>query len=287
MNENMRSTKMKLFVGTFLILSGIIAFRTLNHQRAAVAFATDNATAPAGKHDAVPVIVELFTSEGCSSCPPADENLSKLDKTQPIQGVEVIGLGEHVDYWNKLGWTDPYSTAEFSRRQSRYSDAFNEDSVYTPQMIVDGRDEFAGGNIDRARAAIAKAAQSRKASIQVLSIENSDAANLSALKLSVHVRDLPRLTAGDSAEVLLAITENNLRSQVSRGENAGRYLRHSAVVRELTVLGDVTDGQNFDAEPTIGLANGWQRDNLRAVAFVQERGTRRILGAAVLGLSTK
>ena len=287
MGKIVGSTKMKLFIGLLLILSGIVAFRTLSDQRAAVETQADNTTAMAVSHSTVPVVVELFTSEGCSSCPPADEVLSKLDKTQPIQGVEVIALGEHVDYWNKLGWIDPYSTADFSRRQSRYSDAFNQESVYTPQMIVDGRDEFAGGSMDRARAAIAKAAQSPKASIQVLPSENSNAANSGAIKLSVHVRDLPPLTTGDSAEVLLAITENNLRSEVSRGENAGRYLRHSAVVRKLTALGDITANQSFDAESTVSLANGWQRDNLRAVAFVQERGTRRILGAAVLGLSTK
>ena len=280
------STKMKLFIGMFLLLSGIVAFRTLTHQRAAVEVASDSATATAAKANAVPVLVELFTSEGCSSCPPADEVLSKLDKIQPIPGVEIIALGEHVDYWNRLGWIDPYSSADFSRRQSIYSDAFNQDGVYTPQMIVDGREEFAGGNMDRARAAIAKAAQSPKASVQVQASENSNAANHGVVKLSIHVRDLPRLTDGDSAEVLLAITENNLRSEVSRGENAGRYLRHSAVVRELTVLGD-TNGQSFDAEPRVDLANGWQRDNLRAVAFIQERGRRRILGAAVVGLSTK
>src|SRR5918996_5242658 len=282
MSEIVGLSKMKLFIGLFLILFSIVAFRSWSNQRAAV---VPNATATIINHDAVPVVVELFTSEGCSSCPPADEVLSKLDKTQPIQGVEVIALGEHVDYWNKLGWIDPYSTADFSRRQSRYSDAFNQESVYTPQMIVDGRDEFAGGNMDRARAAIAKAAQSPKASIQVLPSENSNAANSGAIKLSVHVRDLPPLTTGDSAEVLLAITENNLRSEVSRGENAGRYLRHSAVVRKLTAVGDITANQSFDAESTVSLANGWQRDNLRVVAFVQERGTRRILGAAVLGLS--
>jgi len=280
---------MKLFIALFLIVSGVVAFRTLNrHQAAQTTVSTESEAAKPADANTTPVVVELFTSEGCSSCPPADEVLSKLDKMQPIQGVEVIALGEHVDYWNKLGWIDPYSSADFSRRQSRYSDAFNHDSVYTPQMIVDGRDEFAGGNMERARMAIARAAQAPKANIQLASSQNSGATNSRAVKLSVHVSDLPRLTAGDTAEVLLAITENNLRSEVSRGENAGRYLRHSAVVRELTALGEIGANQNsFDAEPTVNLDNGWQRDNLRAVAFVQERGTRRVLGAAVVGLSSK
>ncbi len=276
---------MKLFIALFLIVSGVFAFRTLNrHQAAPATVATESESAKPAGANVTPVVVELFTSEGCSSCPPADEVLSKLDKMR----VEVIALGEHVDYWNKLGWIDPYSSADFSRRQSRYSDAFNQDSVYTPQMIVDGRDEFAGGNIERARAAITKAAQAPKANIQLASSQDSNAPNSRAVKLSVHLTNLPRLTAGDTAEVLLAITENNLRSEVARGENAGRYLRHSAVVRELTALGELGANQNsFDAEPTVNLDNGWQRDNLRAVAFVQERGTRRVLGAAVVGLSSK
>ena len=284
-----RAAKMKLFIALFLIVSGVVAFRTLNrHQAAQTTVSAESEAAKPADANATPVVVELFTSEGCSSCPPADEVLSKLDKMQPIQGVEVIALGEHVDYWNKLGWTDPYSSEGFSRRQSRYSDAFNQDSVYTPQMIVDGRDEFAGGNMDRARTAIAKAAHIPKANIQLASSQNLEATNSRAVKLSLHVSDLPRLTAGDTAEVLLAITENNLRSEVSRGENAGRYLRHSAVVRQLTTLGEIGGSQNsFAAEPTVNLDNGWQRDNLRAVAFVQERGTRRVLGAAVIGLSAK
>jgi hypothetical protein len=274
---------MKSFIGLFVILCGILAFWSLRHQHALVAVPPD-ATTGVVNHDAVPVVVELFTSEGCSSCPPADEVLSKLDQTQPIQGVEIITLGEHVDYWNHLGWADPYSNAEFSRRQGAYSDAFKQSSVYTPQMIVDGQEEFVGANMDRARTAIAHAAQSPKASIELFLSPESKGPNPRAVKLSLHVRDLPPLAAGDTAEVLLAITENNLRSEVSRGENNGRSLKHSAVVRQLTTLAKISAGQNYDAEPTVNLAGAWKRENLRAVAFVQERGTRRIIGAAVLGL---
>ncbi len=276
---------MKLFIALFLIVSGVVAFRTLNRHKetSAIAANESEAATPAGAN-ATPVVVELFTSEGCSSCPPADEILSKLDKTQPVQGVEIIALGEHVDYWNKLGWTDPYSSAEFSSRQSGYADAFGRDAVYTPQMIVDGRDEFAGGNGNKARDAIVRAARSPKAKVELLSA--SGGTNNRDLKLSVHISDIPQVTDGDAADVMLAITENNLRSEVSSGENAGRYLRHSAVVRRLSVLGNVTAGQQtFEAQPTVNLAGSWQRDNLRAVVLVQEHGTRRILGAAALGLS--
>lgn len=280
---------MKFFIGLLLVLFGVAAIRTMSHhQRFAGEVSSQKTQSAAVTHAAVPVVVELFTSEGCSSCPPADELLSKLDQTQPIQGVEVIALGEHVDYWNKLGWIDPYSSAEFSERQSRYADAFGQESVYTPQMIVDGHDEFVGGNAKKANETINKAAQSRKAKVELLVPPDSNVTSAKELKLSIHISSLPQLTAGDRADVLLAVTENNLRSQVSQGENAGRYLRHSAVVRRMTNLGDVSADQgSFEAKLTVNLASEWQRDNLRAVVIVQERGSRKVLGAASLGLSSK
>ena len=130
-----------------------------------------------------------------------------------------------------------------------------------------------------------RAARLPKAKVQIAAASNSNETNKD-LKLSIHISDIPQLTAGDKADVLLAITESKLRSEVSRGENAGRYLRHSAVVRSLSVLGNINDGQQtFESQSTASLNVGWQRDNLRAVVFVQERGTRRVLGAAALGLS--
>ena len=276
---------MKLCIALFLMLSGVVTFRMLNrHPDSSTIVLPESETKAAGPN-ATPVLVELFTSEGCSSCPPADDVLSKLDKTQSMRGIEVIALGEHVDYWNKLGWLDPYSSADFSTRQNSYAIAFGRDSVYTPQMIVDGQDEFVGGNWNKAREAIMKATRFPKAKVQILAASIPNETNKD-LKLSIHISDIPKLTAGDTADVLLAITESNLRSEVARGENAGRSLRHSAVVRSLAVLGNISDGQlSFEAGSTASLNVGWQRDNLRAVVFVQERGTRRVLGAAALGLT--
>ncbi|MGB8510164.1 MAG: DUF1223 domain-containing protein [Pyrinomonadaceae bacterium] len=227
----------------------------------------------------VPVIVELFTSEGCSSCPPADALLSRLDRTQPVAGVEIIPLAMHVDYWNYLGWSDPFSSHEFSERQGQYSEAYGKDGVYTPQMIVDGVTEFPGGNSGRAADAIAKAAREAKAEIQITRATEQPA---TGLRLALNIKNLPKGTDGGDAYVLLAVTESGLASDVSRGENAGQKLTHVGVVRSLTTVGSLADarGGAFNAEPVIALAKNWRRENLRVVVFAQERGSRRILAAA-------
>ncbi len=279
---------MKLLISLFVIVSSLVLFTITKSQRQKVSMGTNEKepTISKGRDTAaVPVIVELFTSEGCSSCPPADEVLAKLDKTQPVQGAEIIALGEHVDYWNQLGWIDPFSSSQFSNRQSEYADAFGRDGVYTPQMIVDGHDEFAGGNMSKAREAIARAVQSPKANIELVA---SPGSNRNEVNVSIHVRDVPRQSSADAADVLLAITENNLSSEVPRGENAGRSLRHSAVTRRLMVLGQIKAGTNsFEAKPTVNLANDWIKDNIHAVVLVQEHASRRVLGAALVNLSGK
>ncbi len=229
-----------------------------------------------------PVIVELFTSEGCSSCPPADEVLSRLEQAQPVRGAQVIALGQHVDYWNQLGWADPYSSAEFSARQSEYAESFGSGRIYTPQMVVDGQTEFVGSSLSRAQDAIARAARSPKAAIELALERAQPGTGLNAFPLRVRVANFPALSAGDSAEVFLAITEGGLYSNVSRGENAGRRLSHSAVVRKLDRIGKITSqaGQTFASDATIRVERGWRLESLRAVVFVQERASRRILGAA-------
>lgn len=230
-----------------------------------------------------PVLVELFTSEGCSSCPPADALLSRLEQSQAVPGAEVIALSEHVDYWNRLGWSDPYSSAEFSTRQNEYAGAFKTDDVYTPQMIVDGRTQFVGSNEDEARRAIADSARDVKAAVSVSIVSERER----SIVISVRVDSLPGVNKDDSADVMLAITESGLRSNVTRGENSGRVLNHVAVVRKLFPIGEI-DSQKpvaFAAQPVVELGKAWKRDDLKAIAFIQERSSRRVLGAASLKLA--
>ena len=234
---------------------------------------TGTHAAPAPGATRTPVIVELFTSEGCSSCPPADVLLSRFEKTSPVPNAQVIALGEHVDYWNRGGWADRFSSSRYSARQSDYSRAFGLDQVYTPQMVVDGRAQFVGSDEDAARAAIARAARQPKADVSVTHADGSDT-------LSVRVERLPDGVRNDPADVVLAITEDGLSSSVGGGENAGRHLDHAAVVRQWAVLGTTTGGA-FTAAPTVK-PGGSRR---HAVVFVQERNSRRIVGAAQTDLN--
>lgn len=230
-----------------------------------------------------PVLVELFTSEGCSSCPPADELLTRLEQTQPVDGAEIIALSEHVDYWNRLGWTDPYSSPKFSARQNDYARAFDTDEVYTPQMVVDGRSQFVGSNVGKARDAIASASHDSKTAVTV-SLASEDA-RAASIRLEVRADRPQSISERDSAQVLLAITESGLRSSVARGENAGRRLSHTAVVRKLITLGSVdSQGSQFVAKPVVKVDKSWKLENVKAVVFVQEVTSRRVLGAASASL---
>lgn len=277
---------MKFLIAVLTLLCAALIFAVFTSRRE-VSPSTTSAAATLEPFDGkrAPVIVELFTSEGCSSCPPADHVLAQLQQNQPIAGVEVIALSEHVDYWNYIGWADPFSSSAFGARQEAYANALGRDGIYTPQMVVDGQIEFVGSNLNKAREAIAKAARAPKADVQITTGADAGKDN-HTVRLTVSVENVPQINRGDVAEAILAITEDNLSSNVSRGENTGRKLAHSAVVRELRALGRIDDATgSFAGETTVMIADGWKRDNLRAVVFVQERAHRRVLGAAVTGLA--
>jgi hypothetical protein len=218
-----------------------------------------------------PVLVELFTSEGCSSCPPADALLAKLDELQPVAGVTVIALEEHVDYWDHQGWRDPFSSADFTARQQRYASLLHIESPYTPEMVIDGRSEFVGNDSERAVHELASASRSPKAPVHVIVKDKST----DRVSLAVNVE-----ATKSSGDVLLAIAETGLASDVARGENAGRNLKHSAVVRKLSAIGKLRSGEAFSAEPLVKLSKQWKPENLRAVVFVEDGASRKVLGAA-------
>jgi hypothetical protein len=233
---------------------------------------------------AVPVVVELFTSEGCSDCPPADAVLAKL-ASERSGGVEVIALGEHVDYWDRQGWRDPFSSAAFTARQIDYTRALRVESPYTPQMIVNGRDEFVGSNEAEARRAIASAGRSGPPRVRV-SIQPEPASGRAVVPVHVEALLSPGATLRGSADVIVAVTEDNLSSQVTAGENKGRRLQHVAVVRSMSRAGtlEAKGTMPWSGGGEVAIEPGWNVRALHVVAFVQERTSRAILGAASVQL---
>jgi hypothetical protein len=218
-----------------------------------------------------PVVVELFTSEGCSSCPAADQLLARLEREQPVQGAHIIALSEHVDYWDRLGWRDPFSSAQFTSRQQEYSRVLHEDGPYTPEMVIDGTTSFVGNQSSDAFKSISQAARDAKVTVRIASANG---------KIEIQADATTR-----AADVIVAITERKLMSDVSRGENAGRKLQHTAVVRWMRVEGKTRPRQPFSGELHVSPEKGWKAEDLRIVVFLQERASRKVLGAAESSLS--
>ena len=219
------------------------------------------------------VVVELFTSEGCSSCPPADQVLSRLESPrQPavIRGKQQLPLPSGVE--DQLGWKDKFSSPLFSARQQDYGKAFHLESVYTPQIVVNGEKEVLGSDSRAVLDAISKAAKEPQAQVTI--------AMTSSQNVSFSVSKLP--SGSHEAEILLGVTEGGLVTSVFGGENNGRQLRHAAVVRSLSSLGRLDPNRpgEYSAVAQLNLRQEWNRANLKLILFVQDRVTRRILGAA-------
>ena len=221
-----------------------------------------------------PVVVELFTSEGCSSCPPADLLLQKFD-TQPISGAQLIVLSEHVDYWNHIGWTDPYSSAAYSERQSAYGRRLRLESVYTPQMIVDGTEEFVGSDSSEAQTALKHATVGAKLPVRV------SEARVEGGSVKAHIETGPLPESLNKAEVVFVVALNRAESQVTHGENSGKRLTHVAVVRSLSKAGLVEHGEAFSRDVAVKMDKNIDPSQLRVIAFVQEAGQGKILGSAL------
>ena len=217
-------------------------------------------------------VVELFTSQGCSSCPPADRVLSELVSRAEKKGQAIYALSFHVDYWNYLGWKDPYSDARFSERQEQYGKALGI-NLYTPQMLVNGRGAFVGSRKAEAEGNVEKALR------QAASVSIELGKRLSSSKATVE------LTYGLSEinpewVLNVALVERNLKDAVKRGENKGRTLVHDNVVRDFEVL----PLQKGSGSVKISISSVADQSQTSVIAYVQHRESMHILGASKLDL---
>jgi hypothetical protein len=220
--------------------------------------AMERGTAPnVGEH---PVVVELFTSQGCSSCPPADELLRRISRDPQLRG-RVIPLAFHVDYWNHLGWRDPFSSPEWSQRQVDYVRAMKLKSAYTPQVVINGARQMVGSSTFEVYRAIEE--ESRRAPAGTVSVTPS------AGSASIRAQ-----SSKPDVDLIVVTFENGAQTKVIRGENTGKTLANDAIVRSLkriaTLDGRKAVEKRVDVRPKHGVA-----------AFLQERATRRIVAAAI------
>ncbi len=219
------------------------------------------------------VVAELFTSEGCSSCPPADALLAQMDG-KIFDGIPVVVLSEHVDYWNHDGWHDPFSSETWTERQNSYNMHFRLDSVYTPQMVIDGTQQVNGSDGSQVAHAIATAA----AQPGKLQIEITDAAwSEDTLQATVSVADVsPQTAKGTSLYAVLADDEDI--SNVARGENSGHTLKHVSVVRVMQKVSSLHGP--YSGPVQIRLPHGVAHHKVRLIVFAQRGPTGQIFGAA-------
>ena len=225
----------------------------------------------------VPVFVELFTSEGCSSCPPADEFLQRLDAMQPLPGAQMIVVSEHVDYFNHEGWKDPYSSSSITNRQFGYVHAFGLKDGYTPQMIVDGSWELHLDNPQQEMQVFHKAAAVEMIPVQIgpVHISSTDPKTIQA-----HV-DVRGNGLHGKANVYAAVALDHAQSHVERGENSGKDLQHVSVLVQLVKLGSLKADSEFSQDLQIKMKPAWQGKELRILVFVQHSDAGSVVGAAM------
>jgi hypothetical protein len=230
-----------------------------------------------GKTASVPVLVELFTSEGCSSCPPADKWLMQMDTAQPVAGAQLIVLSEHVDYWNHLGWSDPYSSALVTERQGNYEHALQLDGPFTPQVVVNGTANLNLSDAQSIQQTLQQAATAATLPVTLTSVV-IDAGNPSILHARV---DIDGSSVARAADIYEAVALDHAESQVLHGENGGKHLMHVAVVQQLAKIGKIEKGKTFSRTIELKLKPGSDPKNTRLIIFVQESGPGKVVGAAL------
>ena len=249
----------------------------------ATAHSTDSPEENRRNAPGVPVIVELFTSQGCSSCPAADAFLNDLANNQPVDGLHIIPLSLHVDYWDDMGWKDSFSHRRHSIRQQLYASVIGDKRIYTPQMIINGRSAFTGSDTATAMQALRLYGTAAKLPVHVYLKDDRRA----VIRVA-GVNMLPRPIMG---HVVLALTEDGLETEILRGENRGRSLSNVGVVRNIGIVGTVSlgpgaDRAGFSREVELDLQPGWNPEHMHVVVFVQDIEKMRVLGATARPLST-
>jgi hypothetical protein len=247
-----------------------------------IAMGAGGAQAQEPNRASVPIFIELFTSEGCSSCPPADSWLEKIDASQPIPGAQAIVLSEHVDYWNHDGWKDPYSSSALTERQNIYVREFGLASPYTPQAIVDGQTELHLNDAQQTISVFQKVANASMIPVTIgpISMEGNGPALLRA-----HIQ-IQGQSAKLGADVYGAIALDHAESQVLRGENGGKHLTHVAVAQEIKKIGKLQKGRDLSLDFQTKLPSGVDPHNLRLVVFLQQSDQGKVVGAAMKKLGS-
>lgn len=244
-------------------------YKQLRAMAAGTALALAAASAPAQRA----VLVELFTSEGCSSCPPADALLKQVNGTQTRGGELIVGISEHVTYWNSGGWSDPFSSSLYTERQNAYSRRFHLDGVYTPQMVINGAEQIVGSDRgELARAVQTEDAQDARLSLRILSLSVTH--NLLTVNFST-VGELP----AQGVDLMAVVADDADVSSVLRGENSGRNLTHVAVARSISRVARVgAAGERTVQIPIPFALEGATGHHL--ILFAQAPGNGRVLGTA-------
>jgi hypothetical protein len=237
----------------------------------------DLATSGGTSQDRPPILVELFTSEGCSSCPPADTFLQRLDESSPMDRAQLVVLSEHVDYWDHDGWKDPHSSALLTERQNAYVHALGLNTPYTPQIIVDGTNELRANDPEQINKLFQHAAAQPKIPVSIDEV-TVDAGNPGVFRIRI---EADGESDKHNADVYIAVALDHVESQVLHGENAGHHLTHVAVVLQLLKIGKVSRGKSFADTVQLKLDPNTDPANVRVVAFVQEPGPGKLLGVAL------
>lgn len=259
-----------LFVGLVLLQTAATSDSRSSQSEAKIS------TAQTASADLHPVLVELFTSEGCSSCPPADRLLQKLDTYQPVPGAQLIVLSEHVDYWDHDGWRDPNSSHLLTERQESYVHVLELPTPATPQMIIDGASEVRVNDPQQLEKSLQTAATTPKVAVRIGQV-SVDAGSPAILRTHVETDT----NSEHNADLYVVVALDRVESQVLHGENGGKRLTHVAVVQQLSKIGKLPKGKSFGEDVQLKLKPGTDPKNVRLIAFVQEAGPGRLLGAAL------